>query len=63
MPYKATIKTGMANVVVGGRGPFQAGDVVLLTDEEYVAIRPAAFTALFSAAPTAVDTTTGDPYA
>lgn len=63
MPYKATIKTGLSNIIVGGRGPFAAGDVVLLTDEEYTAIRPSAFTTLFSADPTALNTATTSPYA
>lgn len=62
--YKATIKTGLDNVIVGGRGPFTAGDVVLLTDEEYAAIRPEAFATLFSANPLPLSSTaTTDPYA
>lgn len=62
MPYKATIKTGLTNVVVGGKGPFNAGDVVLLTDEDYAAIRPAAFAVIFEATPAAINTATTVPY-
>jgi hypothetical protein len=62
MPYKVTIKTGTHNVMVGGRGPFDPGDVVLLTDEEYAAIRPTAFGSIFEAAPAALNTTTANPY-
>ncbi len=63
MPYKATIKTGLSNVIVGGRGPFTAADVVLLSDAEYAAIRPTAFSTLFAADPVAVNTATTSPYA
>lgn len=63
MPFKVTIKTGLKNVVVGGRGPFQAGDVVMLTDEEFADIRPGAIASLFESAPTALNTGTTSPYA
>lgn len=63
MPYKATVKSGVTNLIVGGRGPFDAGDVILLSDDDYIAIRPSAFASLFTGSPTAVNTTTGDPYA
>lgn len=62
MPYKVVIASGVKNVVVGGKGPFQAGDVVLLTDEEFAAIRPEAFATLFNGAPAAVNTTSASPY-
>lgn len=62
--YKATIKAGLDNVIVGGKGPFTAGDVVLLTDEEYAVIRPEAFDGLFAAHPLPLSSTaTTDPYA
>lgn len=54
MPYKATIKAGLKDVVVGGRGPFQGGDIVLLTDEGYSSLNPAAFLVIFEAIPVAV---------
>lgn len=60
--YAVTIKTGLDNVVLGGRGPFAAGDVVLLTDQEYAAIRPDAHAMLFEDTPAGVDTTTGAGY-
>lgn len=60
--YAVTIKTGLDNVVLGGRGPFTAGDVVLLTDQEYAAIRPGAHAMLFEDTPAGVDTTTGTGY-
>lgn len=60
--YAVTIAAGQDNVVVGGKGPFTAGDVVLLTDEEYAMIRPGAFATLFEDAPAGVDTTTGTGY-
>lgn len=63
MPYKVTIKTGLKDVVVGGNGPFQGGDIVLLTDEQYAAIRPGVFTSIFEATPTALNTTSATPYA
>lgn len=65
MPYKVVIASGAKNVVVGGKGPFQAGDVVLLTDEQFAAIRPEAFATLFNGTPAAIDTgnqSTGYPY-
>lgn len=62
--YKATIAAGMDNVVVGGKGPFTAGDVVLLTDEEYAAMLPDAFATVFTANPLPLSSTaTTDPYA
>ena len=63
MPYKATIKTGLTNIIVGGKGPYAAGDVVLMTDEDYAALRPTVFAIIFEAAPTALNTTTTSPYA
>lgn len=63
MPYKVTIKTGLSNVIIGGNGPFTAGDVVLLTDAQYAAIRPSAFSTLFASDPTAINTTSASPYA
>jgi hypothetical protein len=63
VPYKVTIASGLDNVVIGGKGPFTAGDVVLLTDEEFAAIRPEGFATLFEGAPAAVNTTTASPYA
>ncbi len=63
MPYKATIKAGQANVVVGGRGPFQAGETVFLTDQEFAAMQPAVFATIFTAAPAAVNSATASPYA
>lgn len=62
MPYKVTIKSGVTNVILGGRGPFNAGDVVLLTDEDFAGIRPETFTTLFAATPAAINTTTTSPY-
>ena len=62
--YKVTIKTGAKDVVVGGQGPFQGGDVVLLTDEQFAAIRPAAFATIFEGAPAGVSSTAiTNPYA
>ncbi len=63
MPYKVTIKTGLVDVVVGGGGPYQGGDVVLLTDEQYAPIRPGVFAAIFETTPVALNTTTTSPYA
>lgn len=63
MPFKVTIKAGTHNVVVGGKGPFAPGDVVLLTDEEFAAIRPSVFGSLFEGAPAAINTATTSPYA
>lgn len=64
MPYKITVKTGLSNVILGGKGPFTAGDVVLLTDEEFAAIRPSAFATLFEGGTvTPVNTATASPYA
>lgn len=60
--YAVTIAAGQDNVVVGGKGPFTAGDVVLLTDEEYAMIRPGAFATLFEGDPAGVNTTTGTGY-
>lgn len=62
MPYKATIKTGLRNVVLGGRGPLQGDEVVLLSDEEMSRLRPEVLTVIFNAAPTALNTTTTSPY-
>lgn len=63
MPYKVTIADGLDNVVVGGRGPFTAGDVVLLTDEELAAIRPGALATLFDGGTvTPVNTGSASPY-
>lgn len=62
MPFKATLKSGVDNVIIGGRGPFTAGDVVLLTDEEMASLKPAVFTGIFTGAPTALNTTTTSPY-
>jgi hypothetical protein len=65
MPYKVTIKTGLKDVVIGGQGPFQGGDVVLLTDEQFAAMRPGGFAALFQATPVPVNTgdiNAGYPY-
>jgi hypothetical protein len=65
MPYKVTIKTGLTNVVIGGQGPFQAGDVVMLTDEQFFTIRPTAFASLFEGGTvTGISSTaTTSPYA
>lgn len=64
MPYKVTVKTGLSNVILGGRGPFNAGDVVMLTDEEMADIRPTSLATLFEGGTiTAVNTTTTSPYA
>lgn len=49
--HTVTIAAGLDNVIVGGKGPFTAGDVVLLTDEEVAAMKPSAFEALFGADP------------
>lgn len=65
MPYKVTIAAGLDNVVVGGRGPFTAGDVVLLTDEEFANMKPSGFGTLFAATPVAINTgdaQSGYPY-
>lgn len=64
MPYKATIASGKDNVIIAGRGPYTAGDVVMLTDEEMAALKsPAAlFAAIFTGAPTALNTATTSPY-
>lgn len=64
MPFKATIASGKDNVIIGGKGPYTAGDVVMLTDEEMAAIRnpTALFAAIFTGAPTALNTTTTSPY-
>ena len=65
MPYKVTIKTGLKDVVVGGNGPFQGGDVVMLTDEQFFDIRPSAFASLFEGGTvTGISSTaTTSPYA
>ncbi len=65
MPYKVTIKTGLVDVVVGGNGPFQGGDVVMLTDEQFFKIRPTAFAGLFEGGTvTGISSTaTTSPYA
>lgn len=65
MPFKATIATGKDNVIVGGHGPYTAGDTVFITDEEMVDMRAGLWTggtAIFTAAPAAVNTTTSSPY-
>lgn len=63
MPYKVTIADGLDNVIVGGRGPFTAGDVVLLTDEEFAMMQPSGFATLFDGGTvTPVNTTTASPY-
>lgn len=59
--YTVTIAAGLDNVIVGGKGPFTAGDQVLLTDEEYAMIRPESFATLFDGAP-AHSGTTGTGY-
>lgn len=51
MPYQATIKSGIQDVVVGGNGPYQAGDVVTLTDAAYAAMDPAVFASIFTGSP------------
>lgn len=62
MPYKATVAVGKSNIIVGGRGPFKAGDVVMLTDAEFVQMDPAAFALIFTGAPAALNTSTASPY-
>jgi hypothetical protein len=51
MPYTATIAPGVKDVIVGGNGPYQAGDAVTLTDAAYVAMDPAVFATVFTAPP------------
>jgi hypothetical protein len=51
--HQVTINTGLKNVVLPNGNRYKAGDVVVLTDEEYSTIPAAAKSALFSA-----DTTT-----
>jgi len=65
MAFKVTIKTGLSNIILGGRGPFQAGDVVILTDQEFFNIRPSAFATLFEGGTvTGISSTaTTSPYA
>ena len=49
--YAVAIAAGQDNGIVGGKGPFTAGDVVLLTDEEVADMKPSAFAALFGGDP------------
>lgn len=49
--YQATVKGGVTNMVVAGRGPFQAGDTVVLTDAEYASLNPGVFASIFTGAP------------
>jgi hypothetical protein len=51
--HMVTIASGKSNVVLPNGGRYKAGDVVVLSDEEYSTISAAAKAALFSA-----DTTT-----
>lgn len=65
MPFKATIATGLDNIIVGGNGPYTAGDTVFITDEVMASMRSGLWTgltAIFTAAPTALNTTTTSPY-
>jgi len=65
MPFKATIATGKDNIFVGGNGPYTAGDVVFITDEVMATLKAGLWTggtALFTGAPTAVNTATTSPY-
>lgn len=65
MPYKATITTGKDNIMVGGNGPYTAGDVVFITDEVMVTLKAGLWTggtAIFTGAPAAVNSATTSPY-
>lgn len=65
MPYKATIASGKDNIMVGGNGPYTAGDVVFIPDEVMVTLKAGLWTggtAIFTAAPSAVNSATTSPY-
>lgn len=65
MPFKATITTGKDNIMIGGNGPYTAGDVVFITDEVMVTLKAGLWTggtAIFTGAPTAVNSATTSPY-
>lgn len=65
MPYKATIASGKDNVIVGGNGPYTAGDVVVISDETMANLKAGLWTggtAIFTGAPTALNTATTSPY-
>jgi hypothetical protein len=65
MPFKAVIASGKDNVFVDGNGPYTAGDTVFITDEAMVFMKAGLWTggtAVFTGAPTAVNTTTTSPY-
>lgn len=65
MPFKVVIATGKDNIFVGGNGPYTAGDTVFITDEVMATLRAGLWTggtAIFTAAPVAVNTATTSPY-
>jgi hypothetical protein len=63
MPYKVTIATGLSNVIIGGKGPYTAGDVVFLSDDDLAAIRPSALATLFTGGTvTPINSATTSPY-
>lgn len=65
MPFKAVIASGKDNIMVGGLGPYTAGDTVFITDTVMAQMEAGLWTggtAIFTGAPTAVNTTTTSPY-
>lgn len=50
MAYTVTLKSGLTNVCLPNGRLYQAGDVVILTDEQFGAMSATTRTALFSAA-------------
>jgi len=59
MPYLVTLNTGLSNVSLPNGQIVHAGQVALLSDEEFVKLSPTALATLFSAV-AAVDTAAGD---
>lgn len=65
MPYLVTVKAGLSNVSLPGGVIAQAGDIVLLTDDQYVQLSPTAsglFSAVSVAAAGSVPTTSVHPW-
>jgi len=57
MPWSVTIKTGLKDVVLPNGLRYQAGDIVVLSDDQIQLISKTAIANLFTAAPTAVSAT------
>lgn len=56
MPWSVTVKSGLKDVVLPDGLRYQAGDIVVLADQQVAQLSKTSFTALFTAAPAAVTT-------